>query len=186
MNCSTGKVNRKCEACVQGKMHRIPFPKKSDKKTRQPLELVHSDLCEPMNVGSIGGSKYLLTLTNDYTRYVTVYFNRSKSEVLSKFVKYVSRVEHETGLWVRAIWTDNGGEYTSQNFKNVCADKGIMHVFTNLYTPEQNGVSERLNRTLIASPRYILYHATMPLKNYGQNLWILLFVYIIKVLQVCW
>ena len=68
-------------------MHRIPFPKKSDKKTCQPLELVHSDLCEPMNVGSIGGSKNLLILPDDYTRYVTVYFNSSKPEVLSKFVE---------------------------------------------------------------------------------------------------
>ena len=71
MNCSAGKVNRESEACAQGKMHRIPFPKKSDKKTCQPLELVPSDLCEPMNVGSIGGRKYLLTLTDDYTRHVT-------------------------------------------------------------------------------------------------------------------
>ena len=56
-----------------------------------------------------------------------MYFNRSKSEVLSKFVKYVRRVEHETGLWVWAIWTDNEREYTSQNFKTFCADKGIMN-----------------------------------------------------------
>lgn len=59
-------------------------------------------------------------------------------------------------------------EYTSQNFKNICADKGIMYQFTNLYTPEQDGVSERLNRTLIESPRYMLYHATMPLKSLGR------------------
>ena len=72
MNCSTGKVNRECEACTQGKMHRLPFPKKSEKKTCQPLEMIHSDLCGPMNVDSIGGSKYLLTLTDDYTRYVSV------------------------------------------------------------------------------------------------------------------
>ena len=98
MNCSTSKVNRECEACAQGKMHRIPFPKKCEKKTCQSLELIHSDLCGPMNVDSIGRSRYLLTLTDDYTRYVPVYFIRSKSEVLSKFVEYVSRVESETGL----------------------------------------------------------------------------------------
>ena len=79
MNCSSGEVNRECEACAQGKMHRIPFPKKSEKKTSQPLELIHSDLCGPMHVDSIGRSKYVLTLTDDYTRYVKVYFIKSKS-----------------------------------------------------------------------------------------------------------
>ena len=123
-----------------------------------------------MNVDSIGGSKYLLTLTDDYTKYVTVYFIRSKSEVLSKFMEYVSRVENETGLRVRAISTDDGGGYTSQSFNKFCADKGIVHQFTNPYTPEQNGVSERLNRTLIESQRSMLYHAKMPLRVWAESM----------------
>ena len=77
-------------------------------------------------------------------------------------------VENETGLRVRAIRTDNGGEYTSQQFNEFCADKGIMHQFTNPYTPEQNGISERLNRTLIESARSMLYHAKMPLKFWAE------------------
>lgn len=123
-----------------------------------------------MNVDSIGGSKYLLTLTDDYTRYVTVYFIRSKSEVLSKFMEYVNRVENETGLRVQAIRTDNGGEYTAQSFNKFCADKGIVHQFTNPYTPEQNRVSERLNRTLIESARSMLYQAKMPLKFWAESM----------------
>ena len=96
MNYSNGKVNQECEACAQAKMHRIPFPKQSTKKTSQPLELIHSDLCGPMNVDSIGGSKYVLTFTDDYTRYVTVYFLKYKSEVLSKFEEYVNMVQNAT------------------------------------------------------------------------------------------
>ena len=114
MSCSSGEVNRECEACAQGKMHRIPFPKKSEKETHQPLQLVRSDLCGPMNVDSVGGSKYVLTFTDDYTRYVTAYFIKSKSEVFSKFVEYVTKMENETDLPARAIRTGNGGEYTSQ------------------------------------------------------------------------
>ena len=147
MNCSSDDVNRECEACAQGKMHRIPFPKKSEKETHQPLQLVRSDLCGPMNVDSVGGSKYVLTFTDDYTRYVTAYFIKNKSEVLSKFVEYVTKMENEIDLRVRAIRTDNGGEYTSHYFKKSCADKGIAQQLTNPYTPEQNGVSARLNRT---------------------------------------
>ena len=136
MSCSIGEVSRECEACAQGKMCRIPFPNKSEKETHQPLQLVHSDLCGPMNVDSVSGSKYVLTFTDDYSRYVTAYFIKSKSEVLSKFVECVTMMENETDLQVRAIRTDNGGEYTSQYFKKFCADKGIAHQLTNSYTPE--------------------------------------------------
>jgi len=71
-------------------MHRIYLPKKSENETHQPLQLVHSDLCGLMNVDSVDGSKYVLTFTDDYTGYVTAYFIKSKSEVLSKFVEYVT------------------------------------------------------------------------------------------------
>ena len=139
ISCSSGEVNRECEACAQGKMDRIPFPKKSEKETHQPLHLVHSDLCGPMNVDSVGGSKYVLTLTDDYTRYVTAYFIKSKSDVVSKFVEYVTMME-----------------------------KGIAHQLTNPYTQEQNGVSERLNRTLVESARSMLIYAKMPLKFWAE------------------
>ena len=138
------------------------------KHAHQPLQLVHSDLCGPMNVDSVGGSKYVHTLTDDYARYVTVYFIKSKSEVLSKFMEYVTMMENKTDLRGRAIRTDNGGEYTSQYFKKFFAGKGIAHQLTNLYTPEQNGVSERLNRTLVESTRSMLIHAKMPLKFWAE------------------
>ena len=168
MSCSSGEVNRECEECAQEKMYRILFSKKSEKGTHQPLQLVHSDLCGPMNVDSVGGNKYVLTFTDDYTRYVTAYFIKSNSEVLSKFVEYVTMMENETDLQVRAIRTDNGGEYTSQYFKKFCADKGVAHQLTNPYTPEQNGVSERLNSTLIESARSMHIHAKMPLKVWAE------------------
>ncbi len=123
MNYSTGTVNQECEACAQAKMHKIPFPKQSTKKTSRPLELIHSDLCGPMNVESIGGSKYVLTFTDDYTRYVTVYFLKSKSEVLSKFEEYVNMVENMTGQKVQNLRTDNGGEYVSHDFTKFCTSE---------------------------------------------------------------
>ena len=132
MTHTTGTVNHECEACAQAKMHKIPFPKKSTKKTSRALELIHSDLCGPMNVESIGGSKYVLTFTDDHTRYVTVYFLKSKSEVLSKFEEYVNMVENATGQRVQNLLTDNGGEYLSQNFRNFVL---VKESFINLQTP---------------------------------------------------
>ncbi len=149
-------------------MHKIPFPKQSTKKTSRPLELIHSDLCGPMNVESIGGSKYVLTFTDDYTRYVTVYFLKSKSEVLSKFEEYVNMVENMTGQKVQNLRTDNGGEYVSDDFTKFCTSKGIFHQFTNLYTPEQNGTSERLNRTLVEKAMSMIFHAKMPLNFWAE------------------
>ena len=168
MNYSTGTVNQECEACAQAKMHKIPFPKQSTKKTSRPLELIHSDLCGPMNVESIGGSKYALTFTDDYTRYVTVYFLKSKSEVLSKFEEYVNMVENMTGQKVQNLRTDNGGEYVSHDFTKFCTSKGIFHQFTNPYTPEQNGTSERLNRTLVEKAKSMIFHAKMPLNFWAE------------------
>ncbi len=168
MNYSTGTVNQECEACAQAKMHKIPFPKQSTKKTSRPLELIHSDLCGPMNVESIGGSKYVLTFTDDYTRYVTVYFLKSKSEVLSKFEEYVNMVENMTGQKVQNLRTDNGGEYVSHDFTKFCTSKGIFHQFTNPYTPEQNKTSERLNRTLVEKAKSMIFHAKMPLNFWAE------------------
>ena len=103
----------------------------------------------------------LLMITPDMSQRI---FIKSKSEVLSKFVEYVTMMENEI-----CGNGDNGGKYTSQYFKNFCADKRIAHQFTNPYTPGQNGVSERLNRTLIESTRSMLIHAKMPLKFWAET-----------------
>ena len=74
MNCSKEDTNQQSEACAKAKMHRVPVPKASRNRSSRPLQLVHSDVCGPMNVNSIGGSKYVLSFTDDYSKYVTVYF----------------------------------------------------------------------------------------------------------------
>ena len=84
---------KECEACVLGKMQKKPFPKQSQHRATRPYEIVHSDVCGPMQVESKGGSRYMLTFTDDYSRYTTAYFIKSKSEVLSKFKEYVNSVE---------------------------------------------------------------------------------------------
>ena len=78
---------KECEACVLGKMQKKPFPKQSQHRATRPYEIVHSDVCGPMQVESKGGSKYMLTFTDDFSRYTTAYFIKSKSEVLSKFME---------------------------------------------------------------------------------------------------
>ena len=130
---------------------------------------------------SIGGSKYMLTFMDDYSRYTTVYFITSKSETLSKFKEYVNMVENSTGQEIKKlsiiqekkesvqkIRSDNGGEYTSCQFSKFCKDRGIFHQFTNPYSPEENGVSEHLTHTLIEAARPMMYHSNVPLKFWAE------------------
>ena len=158
---------KECEACVLGKMQKKPFPKQSQHRATRPYEIVHSDVCGPMQVESKGGSKYMLTFTDDFSRYTTAYFIKSKSEVLSKFMEYVNSVEKHSGHQimklnilaeedVKVLRSDNGGEYTSDKFTRFCADKGILHEFTVPYCPQQNGVAEPLNRTIMEGARSML------------------------------
>ncbi|CAB3988289.1 Retrovirus-related Pol poly from transposon TNT 1-94 [Paramuricea clavata] len=168
MKYTKGETSQECEACTRAKMHQIPVPKQSSNRTTQLLELIHSDVCGPMNTDSIGGSKYILTFTDDYTRYVTVYFLKNKSEVYEKFQEYVSMVENFTGLKVKTLRTDNGGEYVSNDFSKYCVNKGIVHQYSNPYTPQQNGVSERLNRTLMESAKSMIFHANMPINFWAE------------------
>ena len=93
-------------------------------------------------MSSIAGSKYVLSFTDDYTKYVTVYFLKNKSEVPSKIQEYESMVTNATGLRIQTLRSHNGGEYTSKEFAKFCTSKGIIHQFTNPHTSEQNSVSE--------------------------------------------
>ena len=145
ITCITNQNISKCEPCMLGKMQRASFPKQSTTATTQVLELVRSDVCGPMEVDSKGGRRYFLTLTDDFSRYTAVYFLHKKSQVLSYFKEYVAQMEIHSGQRLHRIRTDNGGEYTLNEFQNYCKEMGETHEFTNPHTPEQNGVSERLN-----------------------------------------
>ena len=175
MKTVTGSGNRglDCESCALGKMHRLPFPKQSSSRASVAHATIHTDLCGPMQEDSMGGSRYLLTFIDDYSRYSFVYFLKTKCEVLSKFqelVQYIENGNHKVKELkvINNIRSDNGGEYTSKEFERYCTEKGISRQFTNPNCPEQNGVSERLNRTIIEAARSVLYHASLPLKFWAE------------------
>ena len=161
-----------CEPCTLAKMTRKSCPKVTNNRSSNILEIIHSDVCGPMQVNSHGGSRYILSFIDDATRYATIYLIKKKHEVLDKFKEYVNLVENHTGRQVsklnilnngrvKNIRSDGGGEYSSNEFIKYCADKGIVHQFSNPHTPEQNGVAERLNRTLVESVRSMIFHANL-------------------------
>ncbi|RVX16420.1 Retrovirus-related Pol polyprotein from transposon TNT 1-94 [Vitis vinifera] len=151
-----------CESCILGKQKKVSFLKTSRTPKAEKLELVHTDLWGPSPVASLGGSRYYITFIDDSSRKVWVYFLKNKSDVFVTFKKWKVMVETETGLKVKCLRSDNGGEYIDGGFSEYCAAQGIRMEKTIPGTPQQNGVAERMNRTLNERARSMRLHAGLP------------------------
>lgn len=137
-----------CECCLKGKFSRKPFPPVTTRKTSQPLELIHTDLCGPMENATPSGNRYLMTLIDDFSRYTTVYLLKKKSEASSKIQQFVRSVQNSFGRKPLVIRSDGGGEYVSRELREFYEAEGIKAQYTTPYSPQQNGVAERRNRYL--------------------------------------
>ncbi|UYV65931.1 hypothetical protein LAZ67_3005907 [Cordylochernes scorpioides] len=157
-----------CDDCCMTKSTMSPHKSSPYKiKTKNLLELIHSDLCGP--VDSFAGSRYFLTFTDDFSRRVTVYFLKHKDQVIEYFDIFRARAERETGHKIKRLRTDNGLEYCNENFKQKLKSLGIKHELTNSYSPQQNGVSERLNRSLLDMARASMHNADLPQKFWAES-----------------
>eukprot|EP00253_Pinus_taeda_P005517 PITA_05517 len=114
-----------CEGCAKGKHARERFPKGSSWRAHHPLQLVHSDICGPMQTKSLGKSSYFITFIDDYSRNCGVYFLKAKSEALDTFKKFKALVENERGCKIKCLWNDHGGEFCSKDFQSYCDMNGI-------------------------------------------------------------
>ncbi|RVW63624.1 Retrovirus-related Pol polyprotein from transposon TNT 1-94 [Vitis vinifera] len=142
-----------CTDCMVGKQHRDAIPKRSLWRASQRLQLVHADICGPIKPVSNSKKRYLII--DDYSRKVWIYFLTEKSEAFTTFKNYKNLVEKETGAFICCLRTDRGGEFTSLEFNAFCKTNGISRQLTAAYTPQQNGVAERKNRTIMNMKSYI-------------------------------
>jgi len=164
---SNMSCNKVCQACVEGKAHRGPISKeRSSKRSSGLLDLVHSDVCGPMEADSIGGSRYFVTFIDDFSNWVTVYPMKHKSETAGCYLKFEKLAERHTGKKIRVLRSDRGGEYLSEFLHGHLENAGIKHELTVAYTPHQNGVAERMNRTLVSLVRSMLHG-----KGLSKDLW---------------
>ena len=115
---------------------------------RQPLDLVHSDVGCPMPSISIGGAQYFITFIDDATCKVWAYAMKSKDETFACFQRLLSSVETKSGQKLKALRSDNGGEYFAHEFKDFCVARGIKREFTASYILAQNGIAECMNCTI--------------------------------------
>ncbi|GAQ93484.1 hypothetical protein KFL_015700010 [Klebsormidium nitens] len=156
-----------CEDCVFAKQTRKPFHP-SNRQSENPLDLVHTDLCGPMHTKSAGGARYVVTFIDDYSRCGTVQLLKTKDQAKQALEAYVSCVETQLGRKVKKIQSDRGGEYWNSEVTEFCARKGIIHQKTNPYSSPENGVAERLNRTLLDKVRAMLSESGLDLKWWGE------------------
>lgn len=155
-----------CQVCCEGKQSRLPFP--TGTRATEMLQIVHSDICGPMECKSIGGARYFLLFVDDYTRMTFIYFLKCKSETLTCFKEFKSMVENYQNKRIKILRTDNGCEYCSNEFRDFLKHEGIIHQKTNPYTPEQNGLSERNNRTIVERARCLLFEADLDKKFWAE------------------
>ena len=158
------------EACTEGKHHRSPFPAGGDTRAEGMLDLVHTDVCGKLNPRSVGGAEYFVTFVDDKSRFVWVYMLKSKGEVFSRFFEWKAMVELSTGQKLKVLRSDNGGEYTFSEFAEYLRTEGIRHELTVPKSPQQNGVAERLNRTLVEMTRSMLAGSSLPHKLWAETL----------------
>ena len=161
-------IKKFCEGCVLGKQARTTFQKKAEYCAKRPLELVHTDICGPITPKSFSEKRYFITFIDDYTRKTWVYFLKEKSEAFEVFKKFKAMVEKTTNLYIKALRSDRGGEYVSTAFTNYCEEQGIKRFLTAPYSPQQNGVAERKNRTILDMVRSMLKSKDMPKEFWAE------------------
>ncbi|KAK8606395.1 hypothetical protein V6N13_030678 [Hibiscus sabdariffa] len=158
-----------CESCLLGKMTKAPFSGKGERAS-DLLGLIHSDVCGPMNTQARGGYQYFITFTDDFSRYGYIYLMRHKSETLEKFKEFKNEVQNQHGKSIKALRSDRGGKYLSQDFDELLKECGIVSQLTPPGTPQWNGVSERRNRTLLDMVRSMMSHTDLPTSFWGYAL----------------
>ena len=144
-----------CETCALGRQRKEPMTGKRE-KVNELLEVVHSDVCGPMQVSTITEERFFVTFIDEKSGRIAVTILKTKSEVLGAFQAYRARAEKEAVRAIRTLRTDGGVEYTSGEFKAYLCINGIAHTISPPYTPCQNGLAERANRTLMESARCMI------------------------------
>ncbi|GJT27312.1 putative ribonuclease H-like domain-containing protein [Tanacetum coccineum] len=161
-----------CVACKKGKQHKASCKAKLDRIIRKPLELLHMDLFGPVSIESINKKRYCLVVTDDFSRFSWVFFLATKDETSEILCNLIIGLEKQLNHNVKIIRCDNGTEFKNYVMNEFCAKKGIKREFSVARTPQQNGVAERKNRTLIEAARTMLADSLLPipfLSHFGQR-----------------
>nr|GEW89534.1 retrovirus-related Pol polyprotein from transposon TNT 1-94 [Tanacetum cinerariifolium] len=162
------KKDHLCSACAMGKSMKKSHKPKSEDTNQEKLYLLHIDLCRPMRVESVNGKKYILVIVDDYSRFIWVKFLRSKDEAPDFIIKFLKMIQVRVKVPVRRIRTDNETDFVNQTLCEYYEEVGISHETSVARSPQQNGVAERCNSTLIEAARTMLIYAQAPLLLWAE------------------
>jgi hypothetical protein len=157
-----------CQSCLAAKQTRCSFPQVSRWRADEPLELIHIDLCGPITPETEGKSRYFMLMVDDCTRWMTVSVLKTKDQVVEAFAKFKAEAENTLGYKVKCVRSDRGGEFLAAAFKEICESAGIKRQLTAPFTPQQNGVVERRNRTVMEMARSIMKSMKVPGRFWGE------------------
>jgi hypothetical protein len=160
------EANRLCDGCIISMQRRVPFPSKSNFHANEALEL--DDLCGPIKPTTPGGKTMFLLMVDDMCRYMWLIVLSTKSDAARMIKQVQVQAEVECGKKLKVQRTDRGGEFTSSRFINYCNDTGVLRHLTVPYSPQQNGVVEHRNQTVIGAARSMLKAANMPRRFWGE------------------
>jgi transposase InsO family protein len=162
------QVDQICEACLAGKHRRAPFPSVAQRRSTRVLELFHRDLCGPITPATPSGNRYFLLLVDDYSRYMWAVVLPTKNGAPQAIKHVQAAAERKMGLQLRALRTDRGGEFTSRSLSDYCTELGVGRELTAPFTPQQNGVVEHRNQTLVGAARSMLKAKSLPGWFWGE------------------
>ncbi|GJX56685.1 putative ribonuclease H-like domain-containing protein, partial [Tanacetum coccineum] len=164
----TFKLDHSCLACRKGKQHRASCKKIEERTVREPLELLHMDLFGPVSVESVNRKKYCLVVTDDCSKFSWVFFLAYKDETYDMLHDLIVGLENKLRHKVKTIRCDHGTEFKNHLMNEFCAKKGIKREYSIARTPQQNGVEERKNRTLIEAARTMLADLLLPIQFWAE------------------
>ncbi|GJY32267.1 putative ribonuclease H-like domain-containing protein, partial [Tanacetum coccineum] len=157
-----------CVACKKGKQHKASCKAKLERTIRKPLELLHMDLFGPVSVHNINKKRYCLVVTDDFSRFSWVFFLGTKDETSEILFTFITGLENQLNHKVKIIRCDHGTEFKNYDMNVLCAKKGIKREYSVARTPQQNGVAERKNRTLIEAARTMLADSLLPIPFWAE------------------
>jgi hypothetical protein len=156
-----------CESCKY-----VKTTHKAINKERQVAQAsafrdeIHSDLWGPSPTSTIGGCKYYVTFTDNYSRYTSIELLKSKDETLNAYKNFTMWAQTQHSVKIKSLRSDRGGEYTGGDFTKFLQEQGMEHRLTTHDTPQHNGVAESLNHQLLERVRAMLHYTQLP-----KNLW---------------
>nr|AAX95066.1 retrotransposon protein, putative, unclassified [Oryza sativa Japonica Group]ABA91624.1 retrotransposon protein, putative, unclassified [Oryza sativa Japonica Group] len=150
------KMGRESLACLAGKHRRAPFAQEALHNATELLALIHGDLCGPITPATPSGNRYFLLLVDDYSRYMWLTLLATKDGAPAAIKRVQAAAERKSGRKLWALRTDRGGEFTVGHFTEYCAELGVQRELTAPYSPQQNGVVERRNQSVVGTARSML------------------------------